>query len=147
MKRLFFLVCLFLPFFLDCRSTNHCGYFLAICLLCLLFFHLKSSDLAVLFTCSYCSPAVFTGVASIVFNSCKSDFLLDFSWFFYFVEIFVTTIWRYAHFKSTSCLSIHAIATELRVWSHFHSFWALVTYITLRKVFSWSQRDFFYYYF
>ena len=68
--------------------------------------------------------------------------------FYFFVAIFVTTIWRHNHFKSAFCSLVHAISTELRAWRHFSlwvervccsfawlNFWSHLTYLTLKNDF------------
>ena len=66
---------------------------------------------------------------------------------FYFVAIFVTTIWRHNHFKSAFCSFVHPISTEVRVWRQFFvlsgasfSFawlnsWSHLTYLTRKNDF------------
>ena len=60
-----------------------------------------------------------------VFYSIPVIFLYMSCYFFCFVRIFVTTIWRHNHFKSGFCSFIHEISTEMRTWvnrdlSHSH---------------------------
>ena len=76
--------------------------------------------------------------SKILFNClhCISGHVL--LYFFYFVKIFIATIWRHNNIKSAFCSFVHTINTELCIWLHFlNSGELLLSFARKEKVFKY----------